>query len=175
MEKRQAAQVRWPYPAGEPGDRPDRPAVRQNRSGKRQVVVAMRERGGRTLAQVFPAEADAVTAIRQRIAKGTTVHETRARRGIRCMPASPSSGSTTRTAASTAPASIARSPISPACAAANSDITPHRRTLSRPLRPGSGLARGLPSRQQRRAGVWRRRSISAATGNARMPLRPAAS
>jgi transposase-like protein len=46
----------------------------ENQSGERQVVVAMRERGGRTLAQVFPAEADAVAAIRQRIAKGTTVH-----------------------------------------------------------------------------------------------------
>jgi hypothetical protein len=34
----------------------------------------MRERGGRTLAQVFAAEADAVTAIRLRIVKGTTVH-----------------------------------------------------------------------------------------------------
>jgi transposase-like protein len=46
----------------------------ENQSGKRQVVVAMRERGGRTLAQVFPAEVDAVAAIRQRVAKGTTVH-----------------------------------------------------------------------------------------------------
>jgi ISXO2-like transposase domain len=46
----------------------------EKRSGKRQVVVAMRERGGRTLAHVFPAEADAVTTIRSRIAKGTTVH-----------------------------------------------------------------------------------------------------
>jgi len=44
-----------------------------NQSGQRQVVVAMRERGGRTLAQVFPAEVDAVPTIRQRIAKGTTV------------------------------------------------------------------------------------------------------
>jgi hypothetical protein len=34
------------------------------------VVVAMRERGGLTLAQVFPAEADAVAAIRQQVAKG---------------------------------------------------------------------------------------------------------
>ena len=34
----------------------------------------MRERGGRTLASVFPAEADAVAAIRSRVAKGTTVH-----------------------------------------------------------------------------------------------------
>jgi hypothetical protein len=54
-------------------DRIDR-RLAENQSGTRQVVVAMRERGGRTLAQVFPAEADAVTVIRQRIAKGTTVH-----------------------------------------------------------------------------------------------------
>jgi ISXO2-like transposase domain len=46
----------------------------EHRSDKRKVVVAMRERGGRTLAQVFPAEADAVAAIRRRIAKGTMVH-----------------------------------------------------------------------------------------------------
>jgi hypothetical protein len=54
-------------------DRIDR-RLAENRSGKRQVVVTMRERGGRTLAQVFPCEADAVAAIRQRIAKGTMVH-----------------------------------------------------------------------------------------------------
>jgi ISXO2-like transposase domain len=54
-------------------DRIDR-RLAENQSGKRQVVVTMRERGGRTLAQVFPAEADAVAAIRQRVAKGTTVH-----------------------------------------------------------------------------------------------------
>jgi hypothetical protein len=46
----------------------------ENQSGKRQVVVAMRERGGRTLTQVFAAEADAVAAVRLRIAKGTVVH-----------------------------------------------------------------------------------------------------
>jgi transposase-like protein len=46
----------------------------ENQSGRRPVVVAMRERGGRTLAQVFPAEADALAAIRLRIAKGTVVH-----------------------------------------------------------------------------------------------------
>src|SRR3954447_19552415 len=38
----------------------------ENQSGKRQAVVAMRERGGWMLAQVIPAEADAVVAIRQR-------------------------------------------------------------------------------------------------------------
>ena len=54
-------------------DRIDR-RLAENQSGKRQVVVAMRERGGRTLAQVFPAEADGVAAVRLRIAKGTVVH-----------------------------------------------------------------------------------------------------
>jgi transposase-like protein len=46
----------------------------ENRPGNRQVVMVMRERGGRTLAQVFAAEADAVATVRLRIAKGTTVH-----------------------------------------------------------------------------------------------------
>jgi transposase-like protein len=54
-------------------DRLDR-RLAENRLGKRQVVVAMRERGGRTLAQVFAAEADAVATIRLRVAKGTTIH-----------------------------------------------------------------------------------------------------
>jgi hypothetical protein len=54
-------------------DRRDR-RLAENRLGKRQVVVAMRERGGRTLAQVFAAEADAVATIRLRVAKGTTIH-----------------------------------------------------------------------------------------------------
>jgi hypothetical protein len=54
-------------------DRIDR-RLAVNQSGQRQVVVAMRERGGRTLAQVFAAEADALATIRQRIAKGTTMH-----------------------------------------------------------------------------------------------------
>ncbi len=46
----------------------------ENQSGQRQVVVAMRERGGRTVASVFPAEADALPTIRQRLARGTTLH-----------------------------------------------------------------------------------------------------
>jgi transposase-like protein len=54
-------------------DRIDR-RLTENQSGKRQVVVVMRERGGRTLAQVVPAEEAAVATIRRRIAKGTVVH-----------------------------------------------------------------------------------------------------
>jgi transposase-like protein len=62
-----------PRPENLAVDRIDR-RLAENQSGQRQVVVAMRERGGRTLAQVFAAEADALATIRQRIATGTTVH-----------------------------------------------------------------------------------------------------
>jgi len=60
-------------PANRATDRIDRRRA-ENQSGKRRVVVAMRERDGRTLAQVFGAEEAAVPVIRQRIALGTVVH-----------------------------------------------------------------------------------------------------
>jgi transposase-like protein len=60
-------------PENRAADRVDRRRS-ENRSGKRRVVVAMRERGGRTLPQVFAGEDAAVPAIRQRIAPGTVVH-----------------------------------------------------------------------------------------------------
>src|SRR3712207_261083 len=45
-----------------------------SQSGKRRVVVAMRERGGRTLPFVFRTEAEAVPTIRERVAPGSTVY-----------------------------------------------------------------------------------------------------
>jgi transposase-like protein len=54
-------------------DRVDR-RLAENQSSKRQVVVVMRERDGRTLPQVCSAEEAAVPAIRQRINQGTLVH-----------------------------------------------------------------------------------------------------
>lgn len=54
-------------------DRIDR-RLAENQSGKRKIVVVMREREGPTLAQVFPAEEAAVTTIGRRIAAGTMVH-----------------------------------------------------------------------------------------------------
>jgi transposase-like protein len=60
-------------PANLAADRIDR-RLAENRPAGRKVVVAMRERGGRTLARVFPTEADALATIRHRIAKGTIVH-----------------------------------------------------------------------------------------------------
>jgi len=60
-------------PENTTADRIDRRRA-ENRSGKRRVVVVMRERDGRTLAQVFGGEEAAVPVIRQRIAPGTVVH-----------------------------------------------------------------------------------------------------
>ncbi len=54
-------------------DRKDR-RLAVNQSGKRRVVVAMRERGGRTLPFVFRTEAEAVPTIRERVAPGSTVY-----------------------------------------------------------------------------------------------------
>ena len=60
-------------PANHREDRKDR-RLFENRSGKRQVVVVARERGGRTIADVFPTEAAAVNFIRSRVARGTVIH-----------------------------------------------------------------------------------------------------
>jgi hypothetical protein len=45
-----------------------------NKSGKRQCVVVVRERGGRTITQVFRSESEALDFIRSRTAAGTTLH-----------------------------------------------------------------------------------------------------
>jgi transposase-like protein len=54
-------------------DRVDR-RLAEEQTGKRQVVVVARERGGRTIPFVVPSESDAVPMIRRRIASGTIVH-----------------------------------------------------------------------------------------------------
>src|ERR1700722_17021504 len=60
-------------PANKREDRKDR-RLRQNRSGKRKVVVVIRERGGKTLPGVFRNEADALHFIRQNVPKGTELY-----------------------------------------------------------------------------------------------------
>jgi hypothetical protein len=60
-------------PANRREDRKDR-RLRQNQSGKREVVVVIRERGGKTLPGVFRNEADALTFIRNRVAPKTTLY-----------------------------------------------------------------------------------------------------
>ena len=54
-------------------DRVDR-RVAEEKTGKRQVVVVMRERNGRTLPFVFGRESDAIPTIRERIPFGASVH-----------------------------------------------------------------------------------------------------
>ncbi len=60
-------------PANHKEDRVDR-RLAANQNGKRRVVIAMRERGGRTVTAVFPSEDAATDFIKARVAKGTVVH-----------------------------------------------------------------------------------------------------
>src|SRR5205823_2894569 len=60
-------------PANRREDRRDR-RKRANRSGKRKVVVVIRERGGKTLPGVFATEADALNFIRTKVAPQTTLY-----------------------------------------------------------------------------------------------------
>src|SRR5580704_11325742 len=60
-------------PANRREDRKDR-RLRRNQTGKRKVVVVIRERGGKTLPGVFRNEADALTFIRQNVAPETTLY-----------------------------------------------------------------------------------------------------
>jgi transposase-like protein len=60
-------------PANLKEDRVDR-RLRQNQSGKRKVVVVIRERGGETLPGVFKSESEAVDWIRRRVARGIILH-----------------------------------------------------------------------------------------------------
>lgn len=60
-------------PANMKADRLDRRFTR-NQSGKRKVVVIVRERDGASVPAVFGTESQAAAFIRSRIAKGTVVH-----------------------------------------------------------------------------------------------------
>src|SRR3712207_3607620 len=60
-------------PANHKANRRDR-RLTENQSGKRRVVVAMRERGGRTLPFVVEREDEAAAIVAKRVAKGSTVY-----------------------------------------------------------------------------------------------------
>jgi transposase-like protein len=60
-------------PANRKEDRKDR-RKRQHQSGKRKVVVVIRERGGKTLPGVFRTEAEALNFIRAKVAPQTTLY-----------------------------------------------------------------------------------------------------
>lgn len=60
-------------PANERKDRKDR-RKKINQSGKRQVVIAVREREGRTLTNVVSNEAEGVEVVKANVEAGSTVH-----------------------------------------------------------------------------------------------------
>ena len=60
-------------PANSRKDRKDR-RLWQNKSGKRQCVVIVRERNGASLPAVFKSEVQALNFIKQRVAKGTVIN-----------------------------------------------------------------------------------------------------
>lgn len=60
-------------PANKEAERIDR-RLAENQTGKRQVVVAIRERGGKTVTTIVGKESDAVPTIRARVTMGSTVH-----------------------------------------------------------------------------------------------------
>ncbi len=65
-------------PANEAAERVDRRTA-EAQTGKRQVVVVMRERAGRTLPFVFGKESDAIPTMRRLVPMGATVHADEAR------------------------------------------------------------------------------------------------
>ncbi len=60
-------------PANEKADRKDRRLL-ENRTGKRQCVVVMRERGGRSLTFIVRNEGDAVSYVRDHVGTLATIH-----------------------------------------------------------------------------------------------------
>ena len=60
-------------PANKAEDRIDR-RLAKHQTGKRKVVVVIRERGGETLPGVFKSESAALAWIKHRVAKGTVLH-----------------------------------------------------------------------------------------------------
>lgn len=60
-------------PANEKKDRKDR-RKKANQSGKRQSVIVMRERGGRTLTYVARSEAEGVALVAANVERGATIH-----------------------------------------------------------------------------------------------------
>ena len=113
-------------PANKRENRRDR-RLRENRSGKRKVVVIIRERGGETLPGVFGTEAEALNFIRATSCRRPRCTRTKRRHGMTCTPSSNCTGSTIKR--HTASAATRRSTQTglkaslAGCAGAKSDIT----------------------------------------------------
>ena len=139
-------------------DRIDR-RLAENQSGKRKVVVVMRERDGRTLPQVFASEDAAVSFIRARIAKGTVVHadESPAWNSLHAKfsmkRVNHQEGYSIDDACTNGAEFVLFADATRGAGASSS----YRGSLFRQICPGSGLARRSSWYQQRRSGPWRYR------------------
>ena len=110
-------------PANFKANRVDR-RLAEHQTGKRRVVVVMRERQGRTLPFVVKAEDEGVAVIASRVRPAAPSMPTRPRTGMSCTPASRPSGSTIASRSRmTVPAPIRRRASSHACAGPSSAST----------------------------------------------------
>lgn len=155
-------------------DRKDR-RKKVNQTGKRRVVVVARERHGSTVVEVRHREIDAVEALSQRIAAGSTVYATRRQDGMTSKSTSTLGGSTMpKPTRRTAHPRIGQNRSSPVCAAPRSGSTITYRIATCPRmrakwlgeRTSGGLGRGR-RRWVFSASRWRTASVVSgkATGN----------
>jgi hypothetical protein len=108
-------------PKNEAAKRVDRRTA-EEQTGKRQVVVVMRERNGRTLPFIFGKESDAIPRSANASLSVRLSMPMNLAAGMHCMPTTTCAASITRWhSAKTALAPIKRSPISRGCAAPKSE------------------------------------------------------
>lgn len=143
-------------PANHKENRRDR-RLAKNQNGKRKVVVVVRERGGRTLPEVFRTEAAATSWISGHgSARIRSSWPTRRLRGTICTPGMKSPGSTMVSCTARAPASSRTVPsrvlFQPETPRRDRTSPPYRGRLPDPVRPGIRLARRSPPTRQWTAG-----------------------
>ena len=129
--------------------------LRQNQSGKRKVVVVIRERDGKTLPGVFASEVAALNFIRTRIARGTEVYADEAGAWNELHGRFTMHRINHQEAYSLGDgihSNNAESFFSRMRRGGDRPPSPSRRPVSDPLRAGSFVARGSPERPERRPG-----------------------
>jgi transposase-like protein len=142
-------------PANWKENRRDR-RLAKNQSGKRKVVVVMRERGGRTYPFVVKAEDEGVATVAKRVAPGSTIHADEAAHWEPCTPGSRRGASTTASSTQTARrVPIRPSRSSPACAGPRSASTTTSAAPILSSTPGKWRgARTIGAGTRERCGSW---------------------
>ncbi len=136
-------------PANEKANRIDRRKA-EHQTGKRKVVVVMRERGGETLPFVFRSEAASVSTIGRKVAPARPSTPTKPPRGIACTIASSRSASTIRKPirrpkpAPTAPSRSSPASAGPRSASTITSPAPTSKPTARRWR-GARITAGCPT------------------------------